>query len=156
MLAAVSNSNILHMLGQFVDIVQKVGVSNFLVVAIDQRTADFLKGKKCAHYVRKLRTRTGSTDNHATSGLKFQILYEMLSVGVSVLLSDVDVVITQVRRAPALAPALALAPAPPRGARRCPSPRRTRAGPVRRALPRHRRRGDVRRLGRRRGVRPHV
>ena len=59
------------MLGQFVDIVQKVGVSNFLVVAIDQRTADFLKGKKCAHYVRKLRTRTGSTDNHATSGLKF-------------------------------------------------------------------------------------
>jgi hypothetical protein len=95
-LAAVSNSNILHMLGQFVDIVQKVGVSNFLVVAIDQRTADFLKGKKCAHYVRKLRTRTGSTDNHATSGLKFQILYEMLSVGVSVLLSDVDVVITQV------------------------------------------------------------
>ena len=155
-LAAVSNSNILHMLGQFVDIVQKVGVSNFLVVAIDQRTADFLKGKKCAHYVRKLRTRTGSTDNHATSGLKFQILYEMLSVGVSVLLSDVDVVITQVRRAPALAPALALAPAPPRGARRRPSPRRTRAGPVRGALPRHRRRGDVRRLGRRRGVRPHV
>ena len=82
-LAAVSNSNILHMLGQFVDIVQKVGVSNFLVVAIDQRTADFLKGRS-AHYVRKLRTRTGSTDNHATSGLKFQILYEMLSVGVSV------------------------------------------------------------------------
>ena len=31
-------------------------------------------------YVRKLVSRTGSTDNHATSSLKFQILAEMLSV----------------------------------------------------------------------------
>ena len=42
-----------------------------------------------------LRTRTGAdsstTDNHATSALKFEILSELLHVGVSVLLSDVDV-----------------------------------------------------------------
>ncbi|KAL1503242.1 hypothetical protein AB1Y20_011298 [Prymnesium parvum] len=94
-MAAVSNRNILPMLGQFVDVVQRVGVKNFLVVALDQITSDFLKKKGCANYVRTLRSRSGSTDNHATSGLKFQILHEMLSVGVSVLLSDVDIVITQ-------------------------------------------------------------
>ena len=33
----------------------------------------------------------GSTDNHATSGLKFAVLHEFLSAGCSVLLSDVDV-----------------------------------------------------------------
>ena len=36
--------------------------------------------------------RTGSTDNHATSGLKFKILVDFLSIGCSVLLSDVDVI----------------------------------------------------------------
>eukprot|EP00966_Prymnesium_polylepis_P076738 1778994-Prymnesium_polylepis.1 len=124
-MAAVSNGNILGMLGQFVDVVQRVGVANFLVVALDERTVSFLNKKGCPNYLRKLRSRTGSTDNHATcvqqspqaaqahecggatltltrpfgafcrSGLKFQILHEMLSVGVSVLLSDVDIVITQ-------------------------------------------------------------
>ena len=41
------------------------------------------------------RSRSGSTDNHATSGLKFRILGEILSVGCSVLLTDVDVVLTR-------------------------------------------------------------
>jgi len=36
-------------------------------------------------------SRTGSTDNHATSGLKFKILVDFLSIGCSVLLSDLDV-----------------------------------------------------------------
>ena len=40
-------------------------------------------------------SRSGSTDNHATSGLKFRILAEVLSVGASVLLTDVDVVLTK-------------------------------------------------------------
>merc|ERR1712185_781381 len=83
------------MLGQFVDTVQKVGVTNFLVVALDEATAAFLKKKGAAHYLRPLRSRSGSTDNHATSGLKFRILAELLSVGVSVLLTDVDVGLTQ-------------------------------------------------------------
>uniref|UniRef100_A0A0D3IKE5 Nucleotide-diphospho-sugar transferase domain-containing protein n=1 Tax=Emiliania huxleyi (strain CCMP1516) TaxID=280463 RepID=A0A0D3IKE5_EMIH1 len=94
-MAAVSNSNILQMLGQFVDVVQKVGVPNFLVVALDERTKQFLDGRGCPSYRRSLRARGGGTDNHATSSLKFQILAEMLSVGVSVLLSDVDIVITK-------------------------------------------------------------
>ena len=94
-MAAVSNRNILGMLGQFVDTVQRVGMTNFLVVALDQQTASFLKQRNAAHYLRPLKSRSGSTDNHATSGLKFRILAELLSVGVSVLLTDVDVVLTQ-------------------------------------------------------------
>ena len=94
-MAAVSNRNILGMLGQFVDTVQRAAVTNFLVVALDQQTADFLQRKQAPHYLRPLRSRTGSTDNHATSGLKFRILAELLSVGVSVLLTDVDVVLTR-------------------------------------------------------------
>ena len=54
-----------------------------------------LQTRRVAHYVRELRSRSGSTDNHATSGLKFQILLEILSTGTSVLLTDVDVVVTQ-------------------------------------------------------------
>ena len=38
---------------------------------------------------------SSTTDNHATSGLKFEILYELLSLGVSVLLTDIDVPIFQ-------------------------------------------------------------
>eukprot|EP00965_Chrysotila_dentata_P066616 2206283-Pleurochrysis_carterae.AAC.4 len=94
-MAAVSNGNILHMLGQFVDIVESIGIANVMVVALDDRTAQFLSKRRTPHYLRPLRSRSGSTDNHATSGLKFSILAELLSVGVSVLLSDVDVVFTQ-------------------------------------------------------------
>ena len=94
-MAAVSNHNILGMLGRFVDSVQAAKVTNFLVVALDQETSRFLAGRNAPHYVRTLRSRSGSTDNHATSGLKFRILKELLSVGVSVLLTDVDVVLTQ-------------------------------------------------------------
>ena len=68
---------------------------NFLVVALDDRTKEFLDGKGVASYRRSLQARGGGTDNHATSSLKFQILAEMLHVGVSVLLSDVDIVFTQ-------------------------------------------------------------
>jgi hypothetical protein len=39
--------------------------------------------------------RSGFTDNHATSGLKFQILRDFMSVGASVVLSDVDIVWVQ-------------------------------------------------------------
>ena len=142
-------------LGKFVDVVQTVGVKNFLVVALDERTVDFLNRKKCPNYLRKLRSRTGSTDNHATSGLKFQILYEMLSVGVSVLLSDVDV------RA-ATAATAAVGPLPgdgsPGDGSRLISPRadRDHAESLPRALPRLGRRGHVRRLGRAHRVRPHA
>ena len=44
------------------------------------KQVSFLRTRKTPHYLRKLRSASGSTDNHATSGLKFQILHELLSV----------------------------------------------------------------------------
>ena len=98
-MACVSNGRIAvdSYLGQFVDMVERAGVTNFLVAALDQRTADYLKPRGTPHFVRRLTTRSGkdssTTDNHDTSALKFGLLAEMLSIGVSVLLSDVDVVV---------------------------------------------------------------
>ena len=40
----------------------------------------------------------GTGDNHAISALKFKIIQEFLELGWNVLLSDVDVVVVQVRR----------------------------------------------------------
>jgi hypothetical protein len=91
-LAAVSNSNILYMLGLFLDGIASANITNTVVVALDKKTADWCKGRGVAYYHRELTSLTGSTDNHATSGLKFQVLREFLTVGTSVLLSDVDVV----------------------------------------------------------------
>lgn len=39
----------------------------------------------------------GTGDNHAISALKFKIIQEFLELGWNVLLSDVDVVVVQVR-----------------------------------------------------------
>ena len=58
-MAAVSNSNILAMLGQFVDVVKRAKIPNFLVVALDEATARFLKGRNTAHYLRKLHSASG-------------------------------------------------------------------------------------------------
>ena len=91
-LAAVSNSNILYMLGLFLDGVAAANVTNAVVVALDEKTAWWCAARGAPYYHRELKSLTGSTDNHATSGLKFRVLHEFLSVGVSVLLSDVDVV----------------------------------------------------------------
>ena len=91
-IAAVSNKNIFHMLQLFVDGIKAAGVPNSMVVALDDETAAWLQERQVAHYVKKIKSRTGSTDNHATSGLKFKILVDFLSVGASVLLSDVDVI----------------------------------------------------------------
>ena len=91
-LAAVSNKNIHAMLSTFLVGVARAKITNALVVALDDETARFARSKGAHTYVRKLVSRTGSTDNHATSGLKFQIIHEFISAGCAVLLSDVDVV----------------------------------------------------------------
>lgn len=73
------------------DGLRAAGIRNGLVAALDAPTADFVRRQGGHAYVRRLRSHTGSTDNHATSGLKFAVLLELVSVGASVLLSDVDV-----------------------------------------------------------------
>lgn len=91
-LAAVSNKNIFHMLTLFVNGIKAANVSNAMVVALDDATDAWLAERQVARYKKVLVSRTGSTDNHATSGLKFKILVDFLSIGCSVLLSDVDVI----------------------------------------------------------------
>ena len=90
-LVAVSNRNILPMLQLFLRGLQAAGIHNSLVTALDETTANFVHQQGGNAYVRRLRSHTGSTDNHATSGLKFAVLLELVSIGASVLLSDVDV-----------------------------------------------------------------
>ena len=58
-----------------------------MVVALDEPTAAWLEARNVAHYTKVLTSRTGSTDNHATSGLKFKVLVDFLKIGCSVLLS---------------------------------------------------------------------
>mmetsp|Transcript_6962 Transcript_6962/g.18932 ORF Transcript_6962/g.18932 Transcript_6962/m.18932 type:complete len:1036 (+) Transcript_6962:119-3226(+) len=94
-LAAVSNKNIFDNLGLFLDALALARVPNAMVVALDQETAEFVEDRGVPAFFRPLRTRTGDTSNHATSGLKFRILLDFLKVGASVLLSDVDVVFFQ-------------------------------------------------------------
>ena len=94
-LAAVSNKNIHSMLGTFIAGARLANITNLVVVALDEPTDKFVKEQKAESYLRKLVARGGSTDNHATSGLKFAVLKEFVAVGCSVLLSDVDVLWAQ-------------------------------------------------------------
>tara|TARA_B110001452_G_scaffold130750_1_gene108609 strand:+ start:634 stop:813 length:180 start_codon:yes stop_codon:yes gene_type:complete len=56
-------------------------VPNLMVVALDDPTAAWLQQRDVHHYTKKIVSRTGSTDNHATSGLKFKILVDFMLVG---------------------------------------------------------------------------
>ena len=73
-----SNSRILPMLGQFVDIVTKrANCTNFLVVALDHATSAFLAPRGVPHYVKQLTSKDGQdsskTDNHKSSAFKVRV-----------------------------------------------------------------------------------
>lgn len=94
-IAAVSNKNLVGkggILEVYMHALEVAGVNNSLVVALDAPTGDWLEAQGANYYLRALTSRTGSTDNHATSGLKFKVLVDFLSLGCSILLSDVDVI----------------------------------------------------------------
>jgi len=91
-LVGVSNKNIFHMLQLWIDGLQKTEITNYMIVALDEQTARWCEQHDAPYYLRSLTSITGSTDNHATSGLKFEILKEFIKIGVNVLLSDVDIV----------------------------------------------------------------
>ncbi|XP_068656888.1 arabinosyltransferase RRA3-like [Aristolochia californica] len=99
LIVALANWNVRDMLEIWFTSIQKVGIPNYLVVALDDETADFCKSKDVPYYRRDPDEgidsvgRTGS--NHAISGLKFRILREFLQLGYCVLLSDVDIVYLQ-------------------------------------------------------------
>lgn len=98
-IVAVANSNVKSMLEVWFNSIKRVGIKNYLVVALDDAIVDFCKLNEVPVYKRdpdEIVDSIGKTGgNHVVSGLKFRILREFLQLGYSVLLSDVDIVYLQ-------------------------------------------------------------
>ncbi|KAI3441322.1 Glycosyltransferase [Psidium guajava] len=99
LIVALANLNVKEMLEVWFTNIKRVGITNYLVVALDEDIAKFCESNAVPVYKRDPDEgvdsigRTGG--NHAVSGLKFRILREFLQLGYSVLLSDVDIVYLQ-------------------------------------------------------------
>ncbi|XP_020600284.1 arabinosyltransferase RRA3-like [Phalaenopsis equestris] len=98
-IVALANSNVREMLEVWFQNIKRVGISNYIVVALDDETEHFCKSKDVPVYRRPPDENVDSIGktggNHAVSGLKFHILREFLQLGYSVLLSDIDIVYLQ-------------------------------------------------------------
>ncbi|XP_050367193.1 arabinosyltransferase RRA2-like [Argentina anserina] len=98
-IVSLANSNVKEMLKVWFSNIKRVGIPNYLVVALDEEIARYCQENDVPVYKRDPDkgidsvARTGG--NHAVSGLKFHILREFLQLGYSVLLSDVDIVYLQ-------------------------------------------------------------
>ncbi|PNY13800.1 hypothetical protein L195_g010466 [Trifolium pratense] len=98
-IVALANSNVKEMLEVWFTNIKRVGISNYLVVALDEEISKFCESNQVPFYKRDpddgIDTIGKQGGNHAVSGLKFRILREFLQLGYSVLLSDVDIVYLQ-------------------------------------------------------------
>lgn len=98
-IVALANSNVKEMLEVWFNSIKKVGIPNYLVVALDDTIGNFCESNDVPVYKRDpdegIDSIGKSGGNHAVSGLKFHILREFLQLGYSVLLSDVDIVYLQ-------------------------------------------------------------
>ncbi|XP_074311231.1 arabinosyltransferase RRA3-like isoform X2 [Silene latifolia] len=98
-IVVLANANVREMLEVQVSTIKKAGITNYLVVALDEEIEEYCKSNNVSVYMRDPDKgvdsigRTGG--NHAVSGLKFRILREFLQLGYSVLLSDVDIIYLQ-------------------------------------------------------------
>lgn len=100
LIVGLANYNVKDMVEIWSDSIKRAGITNYLVVALDDSMAEYCKSRGVPVYrrdpadaVSKTVGKTG--DNHAISGLKFHLLREFLQLGYSVLLSDVDIVYLQ-------------------------------------------------------------
>ncbi|KAK1323027.1 hypothetical protein QJS10_CPA02g00428 [Acorus calamus] len=99
LIVCLANRNVKNMLEVWYENIKRVGIPNYLVVALDDEIEALCKSNDVPVYRRKPEDgidsigRTGG--NHAVSGLKFRILREFLQLGYSILLSDVDIVYLQ-------------------------------------------------------------
>ncbi|KAG2449198.1 hypothetical protein HYH02_005945 [Chlamydomonas schloesseri] len=98
-LAAVSNGALITPDGKFgmlklwIDGCQRAGVKNFMVIAIDDEVAKACENLGVAYWRRTPKaTADKAASNHGISAQKFQLIKEFLTLGYSVLLSDVDIV----------------------------------------------------------------
>ncbi|KAI8462685.1 MAG: nucleotide-diphospho-sugar transferase-domain-containing protein [Monoraphidium minutum] len=99
-LIGVSNKNPMleGMLDTWLEGVKQAGITNYVVVALDEETVAGMKERGVNHFfmplkVSKAQADTG--DNHSISALKFGILRKFLMVGWAVLLSDIDIAVLQ-------------------------------------------------------------
>lgn len=97
-LVAVSNKNTLWdmMLATFTDGIKRAGVTNHLILALDEDTKRWCEVHDINVYLMNLtvsKVQQGTGDNHAVSAMKFGILRQFVELGWSVLLSDVDICI---------------------------------------------------------------
>ncbi|MBA0777041.1 hypothetical protein Gotri_005108 [Gossypium trilobum] len=99
LIVALANSNVKEMLEVWFSSIKRVGIPNYLVIALDDHIEEFCKSNDVPMYKRDpdagIDTVGRSGGNHAVSGLKFRILREFLQLGYSVLLSDVDIIYLQ-------------------------------------------------------------
>ncbi|OIW08705.1 hypothetical protein TanjilG_03381 [Lupinus angustifolius] len=99
LIVALANSKVKEMLEVWFTNIKRVGISNYLVVALDEEIAKYCEANQVPFYKRDpdegIDTIGKVGGNHAVSGLKFRILREFLQLGYSVLLSDVDIVYLQ-------------------------------------------------------------
>ncbi|KAH6830061.1 Nucleotide-diphospho-sugar transferase family protein [Perilla frutescens var. hirtella] len=104
LIVTLANSNVKDMLEVWFTNIKRVGISNYLVFALDEEIYSFCQSNDVPVYKKDVEeikedknfesiARTGG--NHAVSGLKFRILREFMQMGYSVLLSDVDIVYLQ-------------------------------------------------------------
>ncbi|GBF91185.1 glycosyltransferase [Raphidocelis subcapitata] len=99
-LIGVSNKNPMleGMLDTWLRGVRGAGVSNYLVVALDEETAAGMKERGANHFLMPMKvskSQADTGDNHSISALKFGILKKFLMVGWAVLLSDIDIAVLQ-------------------------------------------------------------
>ena len=99
LVVALANSNVKESLEVWFTNIKRVGIPNYLVVALDDDIENLCKSNGVPVYKRDpdegLDSVARSGGNHAVSGLKFRILREFLQLGYSVLLSDIDIVYLQ-------------------------------------------------------------
>lgn len=101
LIVALANSNVKEELEIWFTSIKRVGIPNYLVVALDDEIASFCQSNGVPVYKRDningeedkgIESIAKTGGNHAVSGLKFRFLREFLQLGYSVLLSDIDIV----------------------------------------------------------------
>lgn len=98
LIVGIANNDVRGMVRVWFSCIKKAGITNYLIVALDDLMAEFCRSNQVPFYrkdatIAAAQEETGS--NHAISGLKFHLLREFLVLGYSVLLSDVDIVFFQ-------------------------------------------------------------
>ncbi|XP_013456384.2 arabinosyltransferase RRA3 isoform X2 [Medicago truncatula] len=98
-IVALANSNVKEILEVWFTNIKRVGISNYLVVALDDEIAKFCELNQVPFYKRDPDNGIDAVGKRgkrtAVSGLKFRILREFLQLGYSVLLSDTDIIYLQ-------------------------------------------------------------